>query len=372
MDYTKDVILLTQKLLRFNTINPPGNEKGAAEFLGTILSANGFHVAYSEFEESRLHLIAEKGLVKDQLPLVLSGHLDVVPLGNKRWSVDPFGREVANGKIYGRGASDMKSGVAALVISAIEAFNEGFPKGGVRLIITAGEELGCQGVQQLVQGYQHLGKASGIIIAEPTANMPVIGHKGGLYLKASTTGITAHSSMPHLGVNAIYKAAKAIVKIANFKFEVDKDHLLGYPTINVGKMEGGLNLNSVPDYAGFTIDIRSTTQLNHTDIYQDIKSLLGTEFDLEVLVNMSPVSNSENDPLVQKVYGICGIDSHNEDYPKSLPYLTDGSVLQKFYNGIPTLILGPGQPEMAHQTDEFCYTEKIIDSVKIYKRILLE
>ncbi len=367
---SENVISLTQKLITFNTINPPGNEMELAKYVGNLLLENGFDVEYILFEENRLHVIAEKGLSNNALPVVLSGHLDTVPLGTKQWSVNPLAGEIVNGKIYGRGSSDMKAGIAAIIVAAIQSFDDDSPKGGVRLIITAGEELGCQGAQHLAKTYKNWGEASGLIIAEPTANIPAIGHKGGLYLNVSTTGITAHSSMPELGVNAIYKAAKAISKIENFNFGVEKDSLLGLPTINVGKMSGGMNLNSVPDYAEFSIDVRSTTKVNHADILQKLKGELGEDVNIEILVNLNPVSTKETEPFVQLVYDACNVDRTSGQFPQALPYLTDGSVLQRVFNEVPTIILGPGQPEMAHQTDEFCYTQNIEDAVKIYKIVI--
>jgi succinyl-diaminopimelate desuccinylase len=178
--------------------------------------------------------------------------------------------------------------------------------------------------------------------------------------------------MPELGVNAIYKAARSISKIEEFRFGAEKDSLLGFPTINVGKISGGMNINSVPDRAEFTIDIRSTTKVEHSKILERLGKELGDETILEKLVDLNPVHTPEKDPFVQLAYDVCAVDTLKEGLPKSLPYVTDGSVLQALYNGIPTIILGPGQPEMAHQTDEFCYIHKIEQAVKIYKNIILK
>jgi succinyl-diaminopimelate desuccinylase len=369
---TFDVISLTRKLISYDTINPPGNEAELAEYIGGVLEEHGFAVDYPLFEKGRLHVIAEKNVESSEYPVVFSGHLDTVPLGAVKWKRDPFAGEIIDGKIYGRGSSDMKGGVAAMITAAILAFEEGSPKGGVRLIFTAGEELGCQGVNQLASSYQNLGKAKALIVGEPTANIPITGHKGGLYLKAYAKGATAHSSMPELGDNAIYKVARAISRIENFSFGAREDKLLGFPTINVGMVKGGMNLNSVPDYAEFTMDIRSTKQVSHEAILQKLQNELGDEINIEVLVNMTPVSSDEKNPFIQHIYDVCGIDQINGKFPRSLPYLTDASVLQKIYGGIPTVILGPGQPELAHQTDEYCYLNKIEEAVNIYKAIILK
>lgn len=367
-----DVLDFTKRLIAMDTINPPGNEYCAAKFVGELLEENGFDVEYVPFEGNRIHVIAGKGYSEIVSPIVFTGHFDTVPLGAGKWSEDPFGGEVKNGKLYGRGSSDMKGGVAAMVIAAINAFSLGSPEGGVRLVLTAGEELGCQGAKDLIKTYPRLGEACGIVVGEPTANIPAIGHKGGLYLNLSFSGVTAHSSMPHLGENAIYKAAKAISKIEQFDFEVEEDPLLGFPTVNVGKVFGGQNINSVPDYAEFTIDARTTTKVDHDKLLAKIQSELGKEVSIETLTDLIAVSTEEKDPFVQRVYNACGISESSPGYPKALPYLTDGSVLQSAYGGIPTVILGPGQPEMAHQTDEFCYVDKLEKAVEIYTNILLK
>ncbi len=366
-----DVIPLTKKLLSFNTINPPGSEAEIAQFVGKLLTDNGFEVSLPVYDKNRLHLVAEKGVSGSTPPLVLSGHFDTVPLGEKSWTRDPFTGKIEGDRIYGRGSSDMKSGVAAMTVAAIEATAASSPEAGVRLIFSAGEELGCQGVEQLVKTFKKLGEAKAIIIGEPTANIPAIGHKGALYINAETKGKTAHSSMPELGENAIYKAAKCITRIEEFRFEVNRDMLLGYPSINVGKMQGGMNINSVPDHAEFTIDIRSTTMIDHKTVLHRLIQELGEEVAIETLVDLNPVSTRETDPFVQLVYDICVVDRQSDTWPKSLPYVTDGSILQSFYGGVPTIILGPGEPGMAHKTDEFCSVKRIKQSVAIYKNIIL-
>jgi succinyl-diaminopimelate desuccinylase len=368
----EDVISLTQKLISFNTVNPPGNEQDIALFVGKLLADNGFATDYQNLAKNRLTLIAQKGLSSDRPPILLTGHFDTVPFGEKQWIEDPLSGTIKNGKIFGRGASDMKGGLAAMIVGTLQAFQESDPLGGVRLIFTAGEEPGCNGAKHLADTGYDMGQATAIIVGEPTSNIPALGHKGALYLKVSASGKTAHSSMPELGDNAIYKAARAITKIENFKFRADRDELHGFPTINVGLVSGGKNLNSVPDYAWFTVDIRSTDKLQHSEILQRLAQELGAEVTIEKLVDLPTVSSSETSPFVQVVYSVCGINPEKNTISKSLPYMTDGAVLQKLYNGIPTIILGPGQPEIAHQTDEFCYVSKIEEAVTIYKNIILK
>lgn len=366
-----DAVSLTKKLVEFNTINPPGNEAPIADFVGDLLSTNGFTVHYPGFGENRKHLVAEKGVPDSGKPLVFSGHFDVVPLGARKWSKDPFVCEVEGDRLYGRGSSDMKSGLAAIICAATDVSAEKMSEDGIRLILTAGEELGCEGARKLVKTYTGLGSASAVIIGEPTANLPATGHKGAIFLTAVSTGKTVHSSMPELGINAIYKAARAILKTEGFMFNARKDNLLGFPTINVGKVTGGLNLNSVPDHAEFTIDMRTTAEVDHKEILIRLGKELGDEISLQKHVDLPPVSNKDDDPFIQMVYKICESEGVTSARSRSLPYLTDGSVLQDYYHNVPTIILGPGQPDQAHQTDEYCLISKIEQAVNIYKKIII-
>jgi len=363
-------ILLTQKLVRFETVNPPGNEKQIAEFLGEMLTGHGFNVKYPKLSENRWHLIAEKGVTDKLSPIVFSGHLDVVPLSSKKWSSNPFKGEIKNGKIFGRGASDMKSGVAAIICAVIQIFKENPPKKGIRIFLTADEETGCNGARNLCSKNYNIGKASGLIVAEPTANLPVTGHKGGLFINAITRGVAVHSSMPHKGENAIYKAAKAILELKEFDFKAAKDELLGLPTLNVGTIKGGTNYNSVPDHAEFTIDVRTTNKMSNSEVLQKLKERLGEEITLKSFVDLNACYADEKTKFVQTVYDACKTKGIESKLPASVPYLTDASVIQPWYDNVPTVILGPGQPEQAHQTDEFCYIDKIEQSVKIYKKII--
>ncbi len=365
-----EVVELTRKLLAFNTINPPGNEAAIAGFTAGILEDHGFTVRLYPFEADRLHLVAEKGITTENGALVFSGHFDTVPLGAAPWIADPFSGEITGDKIFGRGSSDMKAGVAAMITAAVSETTTPAKGNGIRLIFTAGEELGCQGMQHLVSVIENPGRASAIIIGEPTANIPAVGHKGALYFRAVTKGKTAHSSMPSKGINAIYKAARGIVTIEQMTFNAREDKLLGFPTINVGKIQGGMNINSVPDHAEFTIDVRTTKGLDHTEIIGYLTGLLGPEIMLEKLVDLEAVSTDPDDPFIRMVYSLCDSEGISMPGPAALPYVTDGSVLQHLYPGTPLVILGPGQPEMAHQTDEFCYLSRIRQAEEIYRKII--
>ena len=203
-------------------------------------------------------------------PLGFTGHIDTVPLGTAAWQADAFGASMEGGKLYGRGSSDMKSGVAAFVCAALR-HAEMLKRGpGVTLVITADEECGCGGAAYLVKQGKLLGEVGALVIGEPTANYPLVGHKGALWLDVTTRGITAHGSMPERGDNAIYKAAAAIDKLRGFEFGGAPHPLMGRATLNVGTVHGGLNINSVPDATVIGVDIRTIPGQDHALIRRSV------------------------------------------------------------------------------------------------------
>src|SRR5207302_4192837 len=146
-----------------------------------------------------------------------------------------------------------------------------------------------------------LGRASALLVAEPTDNRPVIGHKGALWLRARVRGVAAHGSMPERGVNAVVKAARAVLKLADLRFEVPPDPLLGAPTLNVGTFSGGLNVNSVPDEAVIGIDLRTIPAQRHAQVRAQLAALLGPEVELTEVVDLEGMRTGEDDPFVRQV-----------------------------------------------------------------------
>ena len=361
---------LTRELTRFDTINPPGNELACAEHLGRLLEGAGFACRYEPFAPGRPNLMATIGGRSDRLPLAFTGHIDVVPLGTRAWRHDPFASEIADGRIYGRGSSDMKAGVAGFVAAAIELAPRLAASAGVTLIITAGEETGCEGAFHLARTKAGPGAAGALVVAEPTSNRPLVGHRGAFWLKALTHGVTAHGSMPDKGVNALYKMARAITALEAFDFNVARHPVLGPPTLNVGWSRGGINVNSVPDRAETGIDMRTIPAQDHAALLQQIAAYLGPEVELEPFMDVRGVWSDPEGDWMRRVFAtvadVCGAAPAVE----AAPYFTDASALVPMLGGPPTVILGPGEAHMAHQTDEYCEIGRIEQAVEINKRLL--
>jgi len=360
---------LTKNLLRYDTINPPGREEDCSLYLGRLLENAGFLVEFHQFAPGRKNIIAR--IVCDgSLPICFTGHLDTVPLGNLPWDRNPFEGETDGDLLYGRGSTDMKSGLASMVCAAIDFAKKSRGKQGLTLVLTAGEETGCEGALYLSSLSGVLGEASAIVVGEPTSNQPFLAHKGVLWMRGLTRGATAHGSMPELGDNAIYKMARAVNALEDYQFAGKTHGQLGSPTLNIGTIRGGENINSVPDLAEISIDIRTTPNHSHCGIQSNLRRILGKEVELETLIDVEGFSTSPDAPFIQKLFQILQKKRGAAPKPSCATYFTDGPVLQRSMGMPPMVILGPGEPAMAHQKDEYCSMQNIMESYEIYRELL--
>ena len=357
---------LTRELLAFNTINPPGMERACARHLGAILEAAGYAVEYHEFADARTSLIARIGGRDDRAPLCFTGHIDTVPLGAARWSHDPFAGESDGDRLYGRGSTDMKGGIAAFIASAVELAPRLRNTPGLVLVITAGEEIGCEGAKFLADR-KLLGNAGAVLVAEPTANFPYVGHKGLAWFEVETFGVTAHGSMPEVGENAIVKMADVIHDLKGFRFPIESHPVMGKPTLNVGTIRGGLNTNSVPDEARITVDTRTVPGIDHVHLCRSLETLLAPHgARVRKIVDTPSLYTDPGDEWVQEVFEACAPYLDAPPDARTITFSTDGADLRRGFGGPPTVIVGPGEPKLAHQTDEWCSLERMAQSADLF------
>ena len=362
---------LTRELLAFNTINPPGMERACARHLGAMLEGAGFRLEYHEFAAGRTSLIAQVGGDDARPPICFTGHIDTVPLGAAHWSHDAFAGETDGDRLYGRGSTDMKSGIAAFVAAAIELAPRLARGPGVVLVITAGEEIGCEGARYLADR-ELLDRAGAIVVAEPTANYPYVGHKGLAWFEIETRGVTAHGSMPELGDNAIVKMADVIRDLEGFRFPVDSHPVMGRPTLNVGTIHGGLNTNSVPDEARITVDARTVPGIDHVELCRSLERLLAPRgARVRKIVDTAALYTEPAIEWVQQVFEVCTPLHGARPQPRTITFSTDGADLKRGYGGPPAVVLGPGEPKLAHQTDEWCSIERLEQSVDLFRTLML-
>ncbi|NIH79575.1 M20 family metallopeptidase [Amycolatopsis viridis] len=359
-----DALALTRALTAVDTVGHA--ESAALEVVAPLLAEAGFRTEVFEHEPGRGTLVAEWETGHDTPPLCLSGHVDTVPLGGAPWRRDPFAGETDGDRLYGRGVSDMKAGVAAIVTAAVSVARSRPRRAGLRLVLTAAEETGSQGARFVAD---RLGRSGPLVITEPTANAAFHGHKGALWLEALATGVTAHGSMPHLGDNAVVKLAAAVTRLAGHRFGVEPHPVMGPPTLNVGTFTGGLNTNSVPDRAVATVDVRTVAGQDHARVLESLAAVAGEGVVLTPLVDLPPVWTDPGDEWAASAAAIVHEVTGAGSEVATATYFTDASVLTPALGGVPTLICGPGEPEQAHVTDEWCSVTRLAESVEILKRI---
>lgn len=367
-----NVIELTQQLVGFETINPPGYEVEICHFLERLFQQAGFSTTVSSFGENRNNLIATIGGGQQKPPIAFTGHMDTVPLGTEQWSYDPFAGTIDNNRIYGRGTCDMKGGIAAAMCAAFELADKAADGPGVTFIITGGEETGAEGAKHYAEQKPVDQAIGALVVAEPTNLIPLAGHKGAFWLKATCKGKAAHGSMPERGDNAIYKMATAAKKLQAFEFLDDRHKSLGKPSLNIGTASGGQNTNSVADHAEMTIDIRTLPCQRHDQLLRDLQAHLGDDVELEPFVDLPGVWSGENETWFDALEQLVAQTTGQRHGIQSAPYFTDASVLTPSFGHIPTVILGPGDPQDAHTVDESCSLRQLEQAVAIYKSLILD
>jgi len=364
---------LTRDLVRMNTVNPPGMEEESVRLLGNLLERAGFRIRSHAFAPGRLSLAARIG-GDDRDGLCMTGHLDTVPLGEKPWTTDPFGGEIKDNVLWGRGCADMKAGVAAMVVAAcnMAALRKQPAHLGpaLEIVLTSSEENGCFGARDLAT-HDLLGRCTAVVVGEPTNNRPMLGHKGVFWLEATFSGRTAHAAYPHLGDNALLKAARAALAVDASLFAASPHPVMGSPTVNIATMNAGDNYNSVPDKAVLGMDIRSTALWHHARIREQVETAIREyEPTFRTLADMPPLWTDPDNPWITRVFDLMTAHTGVSPKPEIASFYTDGGVLGPAYGNVPTIILGPGDPSHAHQADEHVRVERIDETVLLYTQLM--
>ena len=356
---------LTRDLVRIDTRG--GGELAAAQLIARRLEAAGMQVLIDTFDGDRANLVATTRTGAEQA-LLLSGHLDTVPAGDAVWSDDPLGGTCRGGRIYGRGASDMKSGIAAMVVALERHLRGCSTSPAIGLALTAGEETGCVGARRLVDRGM-LPTARALLVAEPTANRLTPGHKGALWLRLAARGRAAHGSMPDLGVNAITPLARVAVSLHDQVLPGDHP-VMGRVTASVGTFSGGTRTNLVPDSAVMTVDVRLVPGVTADAIRAHIAAVAGEAVMIEAILEMPAVYTPPGDPFAIRVAAALAAGCTDARASAPAPYFTDASVLAPALDDPSVVLLGPGDPGQAHATDESCAVERIDQAVEIYTMLL--
>ncbi|MFC7392221.1 ArgE/DapE family deacylase [Scopulibacillus cellulosilyticus] len=367
-------------ILKVKSVNPPGNEEVVAKKLKKLLESYGIETKLVPYSEGRVNLIAYlKGTSGSGRVLGFSGHMDVVPPGDVTWKHDPFTAEEDNGKIYARGACDMKSGLMSCVMAMIALKEEGIQlQGDLKLLASVGEEAGAVGAKQLVEeGYAN--DLDALIIAEPSDGDIIVAHKGALWVKITCYGKTAHGSRPEKGINAVLHINEIINKILSddFQLEFAADPLLGEPTYSINVIEGGSHTNVVPGQCSINIDFRTLPSQNHQDIIDKLNKVIERtkekyphlNAEISILNDLAPLSTPRDHSFVRFLQEVCQEAFGTAKEPQGMTGYTDGAQFMKAAGDFPIVIWSTIDGETAHQPDEYVEIESYLKGIEVFQSI---
>nr|WP_240969238.1 M20/M25/M40 family metallo-hydrolase [Streptomyces sp. HNM0575] len=330
----------------------------------------GFEVSTPGWEEGREQLVARTG--SGSAPLTVTGHLDTVPADPAQWTVDPWSAERDGDRVTGRGTSDMKAGVAASVVAAVGHASRPHHCCGLQLVLTAGEETGCTGARRLRRS--SLAPGGPLLVAEPTANRLVPGHKGAHWMRLTAAGRAAHGSAPQLGDNAVVRLARAAVALHDHD-SWPSHAAFGPVTGNVGLLRGGVQPNVVPDFAELLLDVRTVPGVDGDTVRSVVAGLSGDGVRVEDHVVLPAVDTDTRDPFVGLVREALAAAGEDGEVQPPARYFTDASVLAWLLSPseggapVPTVVLGPGEPDQCHVVDEWCSASRSEAAVEIYRHL---
>lgn len=365
----KRLIRLTQKIIRINSENPPGNEFYIARFIRKYLDHLGVKAKIYEFKKRRSNVVAILKGKHKRSTLLISPHLDTVP-GGKNWKINPFSAKIYRNRIYGLGATDCKGNLAC----ALEAINSIVEEGMVldyNLVFaaTADEETGSSlGLIPLLD--KGILKPDAALVLDSDDFEIIITQKGLIHLKIKIQGKRAHGAYPERGINAINIAVDIIREIRRRKFCYIKNRYLKAPTVNIGTIKGGDKVNIVADWCEFELDFRFLPGSDAKDLLKDIKHIIqkhSKKFKIEIEGIQEPYGIDETHALV--VYLTKAMQNL-----KVKPVIkgSEGATPITFFQckNIPAVATGFGSGGCAHIANEYVKIDNLYKGALVLKEFL--
>ncbi len=364
---------LLKKLVRAES-TPEKGELAAAKVVAEELAASGIESQIDTWDANRANVIAHIASGKDAPALLFACHLDVVPPGQTPWAHPPFSAFEADGRIHGRGSTDMKGGLAA-IITAIRGLVDSGARlpADIILAAVAGEETDSCGATRFASRYANrLPPLAGIILPEPTNFDVVTAHRGILWLCIATKGKTAHGSTPELGVNAIMMMKLVLDELEHYKIPVSPHPLLGGCSMSINTIEGGKAANVVPDHCSIAIDIRTLPAQDHKTIIAGFENILAGikkdnslfDADISIVRSVGALITDPQRDFVKRFCAVAGIEC-----TKAVGYTTDGPHFALL--GAPVIVFGPGDTSICHKPDEFIDLADVEQAVDYYTRVIM-
>ncbi|USS87755.1 ArgE/DapE family deacylase [Fructilactobacillus hinvesii] len=402
----QEKLAILQRLIGFKTVG--GNELTAAEYVRDLLAEHGIKSEIHDLGNRQANLIAEIG-TGDKPVFTVSGHLDTVAVDEADWDTNPFELVQKDGQFYGSGVTDMKGGVAALLIAMIETHERQVPlQGTLRLVLTAGEESDMRGSRALHQaGIMH--DSDTLLIAEPTGYRTVYANKGEVDFVVTSIGKAAHSSRPNFGINAIQNLMdflEAVKAKIEQKASQRPDDVLGNTTFTVDIFKGGIQINAIPAKAEAQINTRIVPKYNNEAVIADFNARLEEfnathdgEIQVKLLMNIPPVVANPDSRLIKEIVEIATPYMQTMQYSADEqrqgaemlkkqgfnPFSTDklsvlsaaggtdaSELLRDKLRGANYAVFGPGNPLKMHQTNEAASEQMWFDFIEIYEKLFAE
>jgi succinyl-diaminopimelate desuccinylase len=382
-----ELVRLTRDLVRIDSVIRPetgGTERQVVGFIAEWIRRElRLEPLVEEAAPGRQNVIVT---LESGLPgpcLMIEGHTDVVSEGNREaWSRDPFGGEIADGRIYGRGACDMKAGLAVALLTAKAFLSAGIPwQGRIRLGLVCDEEGMMLGIKSFIRE-GHADDVTACLVPEPEENNLCISMKGAIRAVVRVTGKMAHGAMPLSGINPNTRLARIILAFERFeaaeKARCGADPFLGLPSVTFTVIQSPppgspAQLNVMPGEALAYVDIRTTLRQDHEMVRTDLRGILSElgavdgdfKADIDFTEDRPVVGISREEPIARVSADSYRDITGREPVWNGVPGATDGTFLSS-WKGIPCLVNGPGPRHMPHQVDEYVEVDELVASARIY------
>jgi succinyl-diaminopimelate desuccinylase len=375
------VVEFTQQLVRLRSVYDPASgddESVVAELVANKMREFGWDVQLSEVAPGRPNVLGTVAGTAPGPTLAFEGHLDVVTEGDPdRWTVDPFGAEIRDGRLYGRGSADMKSGVAAMLYG-VRALQQAGPfPGTIKVCVLVDEEGMMLGAKQAAASGA-LADVAAVIVCEPEGGEVCPAAKGAIRLRLDFTGKMAHGAMPEQGRNPLPALAAAVSRLGDLQTQLQREHgshpHLGTIWITPTVVVAGdaRQMNVIPATASLYVDVRTVPGVDHARLVDEARRRAaaaangsGVRVEVSVVDDRPCVDTPADHPIVAAVRDAHELVTGTRPPLGGVPGTTDGTILARDA-GLPSVVYGPGGKWIAHQADEFVEVEEIARYARVY------